>query len=62
MLEVWCELVCGQCAKSGPGQHGYQDRIARKQLKQRAEREGWQFIDDLPFCCVACKTKFENGE
>lgn len=60
MLEVWCELVCGTCAVAGPGSHSYKDRVPRVMLRKRAEREGWQFEGDLPFCSQECKNKFNS--
>jgi hypothetical protein len=57
MLEIWCEIVCAQCAKADIGQFAKTDRIPRRNLKERAERAGWKFYKDEAFCSDDCLTE-----
>ena len=61
MLEVWCELVCAECARAETGCYTRDGRVPRKELKEQAKHCGWSFKGDEAFCSTECLTKHTNG-
>lgn len=51
---IWCELVCGNCARTSSGRYVSGPTVPRRELKQWARKDGWKFSGDEAFCCRAC--------
>lgn len=61
MLEIWCEIVCAECARVGYGQWTRQAQVPRAELKREAEKGGWVFANSEAFCRAECLTKHTDG-
>jgi hypothetical protein len=61
MIEVWCELVCAECARAETGRYTREGRVPRKELIAQAKNSGWEFLGEEAFCSTECLTKHTNG-
>lgn len=56
--EMWAEIVCDECATSGPGQFVRGGRIPVREMTREAERLGWRQRTSGKYECPACKRAF----
>lgn len=55
-LPVWCELVCGVCAKRSEGMFTT-GAMPRALLKKNAKAEGFYFFKNDCYCSFTCLRK-----
>lgn len=61
MIPVWCELVCGTCAKRSEGMFTL-GAVPRAVLKKNAKAEGFWFHNDDCYCSFKCLQKGLKSE
>lgn len=59
-LEIWCEIVCSEYSRQGPGTWTT-STIPRKQLIREAQENGWHIGRPRVLCRSCVKAEIKNG-